>query len=109
MERCSFSSKDAREASLLFRATVRTVNTRDCTPEQIIISLQLHEVVEQEAHDVPSHRPRELLERPKLLCWDAKEWYFTGMWRKKTRNEPSSILRVLKSNPEYISWVGHPS
>ncbi|BFK36321.1 hypothetical protein I030019A5_07920 [Bifidobacterium bifidum] len=25
----------------------------------------------------------------------------TGMWRKKTRNEPSNILRVLKSSPEY--------
>ena len=69
MERCPFSSKDAREASLLFRATVSTVNTRDCTPEQIIVSLQLREVVEQEAHDVPSHRPRELLERVKLLGW----------------------------------------
>lgn len=30
-----FSSEDAREASLLFRATVHTVNTRDYTPEQV--------------------------------------------------------------------------
>ena len=33
----------------------------------------------------------------------AKVWYLTGMWRKKTRNEPSNILRVLKSSPEYWS------
>lgn len=32
-----------------------------------VVGLQLREVVEQEVHDVPSHRPRELVERVELL------------------------------------------
>ena len=32
-----------------------------------IVGLQLREVVEQEVHDIPSHRPRELVERGELL------------------------------------------
>ena len=34
--------------------------------DQIVV-LQLREVVEQEVHDIPSHRPRELVERGELL------------------------------------------
>ena len=32
-----------------------------------VVRLQLREVVEQEVHDAPSHRPRELVERGELL------------------------------------------
>ena len=33
----------------------------------------------------------------------AKVWYLAGVWRKKTRNEPGSALRVPRSSPEYWS------
>ena len=33
----------------------------------------------------------------------AKVRYFTGMWQKKTRNEPSGILLALRSSLEYRS------
>ena len=47
--------------------------------------------------------PASLSSESNFLVAYAKVWYLTGMWRKKTRNEPSSILRVLRSSPEYRS------
>ena len=47
--------------------------------------------------------PASLSSEANCLVAYAKVWYFTGMWRKKTRNEPSIILRVLRSSPEYWS------
>lgn len=47
--------------------------------------------------------PASLSSEANCLVAYAKVWYFTGMWRKKTRNEPSIILRVLRSSPEYRS------
>lgn len=47
--------------------------------------------------------PASLSSEANFLVAYAKAWYLTGMWRKKTRNEASSILRVLRSSAEYWS------
>ena len=47
--------------------------------------------------------PASLSSEANCLVAYAKVWYLTGVWRKKTRNEPSSTLRVPRSSPEYMS------
>ena len=47
--------------------------------------------------------PASLSSEANCLVAYAKVWYLTGVWRKKTRNEPGSALRVPRSSPEYMS------
>ena len=51
----------------------------------------------------PRIAPSSFSSEANCLFAYAKVRYFTGMWQKKTRNEPSGILLALRSSPEYGS------
>ena len=51
----------------------------------------------------PRIAPSSFSSEANCLFAYAKVRYFTGMWQKKTRYEPSGILLALRSSPEYRS------